>query len=317
MEFNEKMALFEAYQQAKDEFNEADGFLDASAVKELKKVKNDAYKAFVEADNIITDWIVVNLGNTSVKLPIGEKVWLLKANGEFNQSKWNIFTNHINQILNSEKVQSLSVSQKETLFRVILETEQYESSTNILEVDAKLRGLNWACVNSDTGITCPNRCNGRCKFAQHCYAFKGCRNPSTFKKQLAKALFFYENDVETLANAIETKGSPVVRINQEGELNTIFDYLKFLEIAKRLPNVFFYAYTKNYDVLSYIRYNGLPKNVNVKDSTGTMPNNHYLAVPKSMRQYYLDLGYYECFGKCDKCSACQKQGLNIFTVLRT
>lgn len=317
MEFAEKYALFKAYQKAKAEFNEADGFFDNSAVKELKEVKNSTYDAFIKADNEVTGFITVVLDKISVILPIGEKVWLIKANGEFNQSKFNIFTNHIHNILNTKTVQNLSISQKQTLFDVILKTEQYKPSTHIMEVDAKLKGLNWACMNSDTGITCPNRSNGRCKFCEHCYAFKGCRNPSTLKKQLAKALFFYDNDAQALANEIENRKSPVVRINQEGEFNTLSDYLKCLDVAKRMPDVFFYAYTKNCEVLRYIKANGLPKNVNVKDSTGKMPNNHYLAVPSKLRQYYLDLGYFECFGKCDKCKMCQKQGLNIFTVLRT
>lgn len=317
MEFNEKMALFNAYRQAKQEFNEADGFFDKETVRALRKAMNDAYNAFVEADNEITGFVEVILDNLTVLLPIGQKVWSIKKNGDFNQSKFNIFTNDIHTLLNQSFIQSLPISQKRSLFKVILETEQYEPSTDILEVDAKLRGLNWACMNSDTGITCPNRCNHRCKFAEHCYAFKGCRNPSTLKKQLAKALFFYENDAEALAKAIELKGSPVVRINQEGELNTLDDYLKCLEVAKKLPNVFFYAYTKNTEVLAYIEANGLLNNVNVKDSTGKTKDNHYLAVPSELRQYYLDLGYYECFGKCDKCKACQKQHLNIFTILRT
>ena len=317
IEFKQKMALFEAYQKANAEFKEADGFFDAETVKPLRKAKKEAYDAFILADNEVTDFIEVILDNLTIILPIGQKVWSIKKNGEFNQSKFNIFTNDIHTILNTTIVQSLSISQKQTLFKAILETEQYKPSTDIMEVDAKLKGLNWACLNSDTGITCPNRANNRCKFCEHCYAFKGCRNPSTLKKQLAKAVFFYENDADALVEAIDNKGSPVVRINQEGELNDIFDYLKFLDIAKKSPDVFFYAYTKNYDVLSYITYNGLPKNVNVKDSTGTTKNNHYLAVPKQLRQYYLDLGYFECFGKCDKCGACQVQYKNIFTVLRT
>lgn len=298
--------LANEYRMASDELKEAEMYYDGEILTGFRKAKKDAYARYMASENEIVDSITVNLDGLDIVLPIADKM-------PSNQSKWRVFCNSIKDILDSEIVQMLPISQKVKLFKVILEIEQYEPKSDIMEVDAKLKGSNWACLNADTGITCPNRANGRCKFCEHCYAFKMACKPATAKKQMAKVVFWYEND--DLASEIRIRQSPVVRINQEGDFNDVESFLKFVDLAKNTAEVRFYGYTKNHEVLAWIEDNGLPNNLNIQNSLDTWTDNNYIAVPKEKIQEYLDKGYKLCKGKCDKCLQCVF-GCNVVTLLR-
>lgn len=300
--------LAKEYKQTLDELNEAKLYWDGSDLKPFRQAKKDAYALYMASENEQIGSITVKLSEIDIVLPIADKM-------PSNQSKWRVFCNSIKDILDSEIVQMLSITDKVTLFKVILKTEEYEPKSDVMEVDAKLKGANWVCLNADTGITCPNRANGRCKFCEHCYAFKMACKPATAKKQMAKVIFWYDNSVEQLSAEITGRDAPVCRIDQEGEFNDIDSFLKFVDVAESTPNVWFYGYTKNYEVLAWIEANGLPKNLNIQNSLDTWENNNYIAVPKEKIAEYLAKGYKLCKGKCDKCMQCVF-GCNVVTLLR-
>lgn len=300
--------LANEYKQTLDELNEAKLYWDGTDLTPFRKAKKDAYARYMASENEQIGSITVKLSKIDIVLPIADKM-------PSNQSKWRVFCNSIKDILDSEIVQMLPISDKVTLFKVILETEEYEPKSDIMEVDAKLKGSNWVCLNADTGITCPNRANGRCNFCEHCYAYKMACKPATAKKQMAKVIFWYENSVEQLSDEISGRNAPVCRIDQEGEFNDLDSFLKFVDVAENTPEVWFYGYTKNYEVLDWIEANGLPSNLNIQNSLDTWETNNYIAVTKDKIAEYLAKGYKLCKGKCDKCFQCVF-GCNVVTLLR-
>lgn len=300
--------LANEYRMASDELKEAELYYDGEILTGFRKAKKDAYARYMASENEQIGSITVKLSNIDIVLPIADKM-------PSNQSKWRVFCNSIKDILDSEIVQMLPISDKVTLFKVILETEEYEPKSDIMEVDAKLKGSNWVCLNADTGITCPNRANGRCKFCEHCYAFKMACKPATAKKQMAKVVFWYEHNVGQLSEEIGFRDSPVCRINQEGDFNDVDSFRKFVDLAIATPNVKFYGYTKNHEVLAWIEANGLPNNLNIQNSLDTWEDNNYIAVPKEKIAEYVAKGYKICKGKCDKCMQCVF-GCNVVTLLR-
>lgn len=263
-------------------------------------------------------FISVETSGLTVLLPLGDQEPHFRKDGQFHQRYFNILNfSATHSILNSDLIQAMNVADKVAIAKVILTVEQYTPASHLMEVDEKLTGDNWSCLNSDTGITCPNRVSSSnvCPFCNHCYAFKNCRNPSSLKKQLAKMVFFHENSSDKLANEIADRDSSVVRINQEGEFNSLMDYLKFVDVAKKSPMVEFYGYTKNQDVLDYIAENGSLANLTINNSLGTWKECNYIAVKPSKIAYYLKLGYLLCKGSCAKCRQCLTNK-NKVTVLR-
>lgn len=284
-----------------------------------KKLPNKDANRLRELKNTVTGFIYVELSEMTVLLPTTTyKSPVSKKDGGFNQNNWNFFSNNIVKILDTKPIQNLSVFDKVNLFNFILQTEHYEPVSDIMEADSKLRGANWGVLNADTGITCPNRANGRCDFCGYCYASGSCRYPSTAKKQMAKMIFFHSNDVASISASIDSNGHPVIRFDQEGEFNSLDDFLKLVDLANANPKVRFYSYTKNYEVLRWIFKNSdlMPKNLNIKDSLGITPNNHYLAVEPELIPFYLSMGYVLCKGACVGCQQCLIDGLNIVTPLR-
>lgn len=289
--------------------------LDAIIDLEIKKVAKKEAKTFL---NEVSSFKVVIGKNISYLIPIAKNKE--KSQYYLGASSYLVVSNKVRMVLDSEITQLAPINDKIKIFETIIKLEAYNPSSNILQVDKKLRGMSklgrFACINSDTGITCLNRANGRCSFCNKCYAYKGCRYPTPTKKQLAKACYFHNNTIKQISKDLKVFGAGVVRINQEGEFNTLEDFLKVVELAKINPNIFFYSYTKNLEVLNWIKINGLPINLNIKDSNGILKDNHYLAVKKDLIKYYLSIGYVLCKGKCNKCLQCLEQGLNIITPLR-
>lgn len=257
-----------------------------------------------------------NLKNKAEKLPKREKVAYRKDGVTPNQAYWVTFENKdIRKLLDSEEFQSAPKEEKLEAFEYILQRENYNPKKSIFTPDAKLKAKNWLILNFDTGITCPNRANGRCDFCKHCYAYKACRNPSATKHQIAKAIYGLSNTAETIAEDIKAHDVRIVRIDQEGEFNDLETFLKVCKVAELCSEVRFYGYTKNYEILDYIEENEIPNNLIIRDSLSRTSKNHYLAVPEEKMNEYIARGYLVCKGHCPTCKQCLKPN-KIITKLR-
>ena len=320
----------------------AEMFLDANTDKYVKNfVKNDLNEILnplikEEKTNdpnkrlrqTLSGYKEVPLNDFSLLLPLHSAEPVVNSNGKYNQGYMNKFIFNrpkdvttgplgIRNILDSDIVQGLDLAQKVQVAKAILDEEMYTSVSDLMSVDKKLSGaIGWLVVNTDTGVTCMNRMtNGICKFAEACYAFLGTIRPAGLKKQLAKMIFYSELGPEELANEISQRGGKVVRINQEGEFNSINDFLKISKVAELLPDVRFYGYTKNQDVLKEIIQNGLPKNLVINDSLGQTHGAQYMSVPQGQIIDFLEAGYLLCKGACATCEQCLND-IKKVTILR-
>ena len=320
----------------------AEMFLDANTDKYVKNfVKNDLNEILnplikEEKTNdpnkrlrqTLSGYKEVPLNDFSLLLPLHSAEPVVNSNGKYNQGHMNKFIFNrpkdvttgplgIRNILDSDIVQGLDLAQKVQVAKAILDEEMYTSVSDLMSVDKKLSGaMGWLVVNTDTGVTCMNRMtNGICEFAEACYAFLGTIRPAGLKKQLAKMMFYSELGPEELANEISQRGGKVVRINQEGEFNSINDFLKISKVAELLPDVRFYGYTKNQDVLKEIIQNGLPKNLVINDSLGQTHGAQYMSVPQGQIIDFLEAGYVLCKGACATCEQCLND-IKKVTILR-
>ena len=320
----------------------AEMFLDANTDKYVKNfVKNDLNEILnplikEEKTNdpnkrlrqTLSGYKEVPLNDFSLLLPLHSAEPVVNSNGKYNQGYMNKFIFNrpkdvttgplgIRNILDSDIVQGLDLAQKVQVAKAILDEEMYTSVSDLMSVDKKLSGaIGWLVVNTDTGVTCMNRMtNGICEFAEACYAFLGTIRPAGLKKQLAKMMFYSELGPEELANEISQRGGKVVRINQEGEFNSINDFLKISKVAELLPDVRFYGYTKNQDVLKEIIQNGLPKNLVINDSLGQTHGAQYMSVPQGQIIDFLEAGYLLCKGACATCEQCLND-IKKVTILR-
>ena len=320
----------------------AEMFLDANTDKYVKNfVKNDLNEILnplikEEKTNdpnkrlrqTLSGYKEVPLNDFSLLLPLHSAEPVINSNGKYNQGYMNKFIFNrpkdvttgplgIRNILDSDIVQGLDLAQKVQVAKAILDEEMYTSVSDLMSVDKKLSGaMGWLVVNTDTGVTCMNRMtNGICEFAEACYAFLGTIRPAGLKKQLAKMMFYSELGPEELANEISQRGGKVVRINQEGEFNSINDFLKISKVAELLPDVRFYGYTKNQDVLKEIIQNGLPKNLVINDSLGQTHGAQYMSVPQGQIIDFLEAGYLLCKGACATCEQCLND-IKKVTILR-
>ena len=320
----------------------AEMFLDANTDKYVKNfVKNDLNEILnplikEEKTNdpnkrlrqTLSGYKEVPLNDFSLLLPLHSAEPVVNSNGKYNQGYMNKFIFNrpkdvttgplgIRNILDSDIVQGLDLAQKVQVAKAILDEEMYTSVSDLMSVDKKLSGaMGWLVVNTDTGVTCMNRMtNGICEFAEACYAFLGTIRPAGLKKQLAKMMFYSELGPEELANEISQRGGKVVRINQEGEFNSINDFLKISKVAELLPDVRFYGYTKNQDVLKEIIQNGLPKNLVINDSLGQTHGAQYMSVPQGQIIDFLEAGYVLCKGACATCEQCLND-IKKVTILR-
>lgn len=320
----------------------AEMFLDANTDKYVKNfVKNDLNEILnplIKEEKIndpnkrlrqtLSGYKEVPLEDFTLLLPLHSAEPVVNSNGKYNQGYMNKFIFNrpkdvttgplgIRNILDSDIVQGLDLAQKVQVAKAILDEEMYTSVSDLMSVDKKLSGaVGWLVVNTDTGVTCMNRMtDGICEFAEACYAFLGTIRPAGLKKQLAKMMFYSELGPEELANEISQRGGKVVRINQEGEFNSINDFLKISKVAELLPDVRFYGYTKNQDVLKEIIQNGLPKNLVINDSLGQTHGAQYMSVPQGQIIDFLEAGYLLCKGACATCEQCLND-IKKVTILR-
>lgn len=267
-------------------------------------------------------------GKGVLRLPIHSAPPVTNASGKYDQGYMNKFIFNrakdattgplgIRNVLDSDPVQGLPMSQKVHIAKSILEEEQYQPASDLMSVDKKLSGAaGWFVINTDTGITCINRMtDGICEFADACYAAAGTIRPAGLKKQLAKMIMYYDNTPEELINEIQKRKGKVGRINQEGEFNSLEDFYKIKQIAELLPDVRFYGYTKNQDVLKEIIKNGLPDNLTINDSLGRTHGAQYMSVPQNEIIDFLEAGYLLCKGACATCEQCLND-IKKVTILR-
>lgn len=320
----------------------AEMFLDKNTDKYVKElVKNDLNEVLKplikeEKENdpnkrlrqTLSDYKEVPLEDFTLLLPLHSAEPVTNSSGEYNQGYMNKFIFNrpkdittgplgVRNILDSDIVQGLDLAQKVQIAKAILDEEMYHSVSDLMSVDKKLSGaIGWLVVNTDTGVTCMNRMtDGICEFADACYAFMGTMRPAGLKKQLEKMIFYSELGAEELANEISQRGGKVVRINQEGEFNSVKDFLKIAKVAELLPDVRFYGYTKNQDVLKEIIKNGLPENLVINDSLGRTHGAQYMSVPQDKIIDYLEAGYLLCKGACATCEQCLND-IKKVTILR-
>ena len=320
----------------------AEMFLDANTDKYVKNfVKNDLNEILnplikeqktndpnKRLRQTLSGYKEVPLEDFTLLLPLHSAEPVVNSNGKYNQGYMNKFIFNrpkdvttgplgIRNILDSDIVQGLDLAQKVQVAKAILDEEMYTSVSDLMSVDKKLSGaVGWLVVNTDTGVTCMNRMtDGICEFAEACYAFLGTIRPAGLKKQLAKMMFYSELGPEELANEISQRGGKVVRINQEGEFNSINDFLKISKVAELLPDVRFYGYTKNQDVLKEIIQNDLPKNLVINDSLGQTHGAQYMSVPQGQIIDFLEAGYLLCKGACATCEQCLND-IKKVTILR-
>lgn len=170
--------------------------------------------------------------------------------------------------------------------------------------------------NLPHGRTCPGA-TAWCK--QHCYTIKA--------ERMYKAVLPYRERNWTLAKspcftkrmiAEINKGKfKVIRIHESGDFYNQ-EYLdKWIAIAKALPGVTFFAYTKSYALLNFSK---LPKNFIIRASIDeTTPLTLKGSYDKLLKAAVLTkdgkapaaLGrtkYYTCPGSCKSCSYCYTKG---------
>ena len=228
----------------------------------------------------------------------------------------------ISEILDSEKFRRLPTREQAKVYDAIIQHEGHTMG-DVLAPDDKIKkamkpNRKFGVLNTGTtGLSCPNRGEcGTCDLAPYCYAARDAqRLPNVSKNQMQKALYFTSHSVDDIVQDIVKRDLSVVRINQEGDIPTLDELDKVIEIAKALPGVKFYGYTKSLDVLKYMEDNGLPKNLQINNSLGTFEKGNYVATSFHMLADYIEKGYRLCLGACADCEACVGN-LNKVTLLR-
>jgi len=167
--------------------------------------------------------------------------------------------------------------------------------------------------------TCPN-CS-RCK--DTCYARKAeklypqvlpCREQNL---EDTKNPLFIDNMVVSICKAQVNakKYKPTsVRIHESGDFYNMKYFFDWIEIAKRLPDLTFWSYTKSQEVMNYIENHKLPSNFNVVFSI--LPDNElnygdHKTVNKLSKKYGATICPVKRAKKkvvCgENCKACQKK----------
>lgn len=114
--------------------------------------------------------------------------------------------------------------------------------------------------------TCPYA--DECK--QWCYGSVGTFNAPTVSKftelsyRASKRGTFVKRMVKEITRHAKN-GMDKLRIHSIGDFYSQEYYDKWMEIARRVPDVFFYAYTKS---LPFVDWDNLPKNVRIIQSVG-------------------------------------------------
>ena len=126
---------------------------------------------------------------------------------------------------------------------------------------------------SNTGkITCPLA--GEC--VKYCYAQKGAYIWSNVSPAFEKRLLITKknNFADIMIDEIKRKKAEYIRVHDSGDYYSKEYLLKWLEIAKKLPNIKFYSYTNNVNQIKKLySKNEIPENFDFIFSDGGKQKN--------------------------------------------
>ena len=220
-------------------------------------------------------------------------------------------------LLDTDFFRNLDKADQDILKQAIAHGENAQYTIpQLMDSDGKL-GEGWGAINITTAMDCMGRLeDGSCQFCDACYAFgQAARLPEQAIKQIAKSLLFANTSAEDFAKIINQQSIQIVRFNQEGDFKDLDDYLKTAKIAELSPNSKFYGYTKNEEILEYIKNNGTPDNYQMNNSLGTWDTGNYVVAHWSEIIDYLEKDYKLCQGACEACKQCLVD-INKVTILR-
>lgn len=220
-------------------------------------------------------------------------------------------------LLDTDFFRNLDKADQDILKQAITHGENAQYTIpQLMDSDGKL-GKGWGAINVTTAMDCMGRLeDGSCQFCDACYAFgQAARLPEQAIKQIAKSLLFANTSAEDFAKIINQQSIQIVRFNQEGDFKDLDDYLKTAKIAELSPNSKFYGYTKNEEILEYIKNNGTPDNYQMNNSLGTWDTGNYVVAHWSEIIDYLEKDYKLCQGACEACKQCLVD-INKVTILR-
>lgn len=104
------------------------------------------------------------------------------------------------------------------------------------------------CLPTCYRVNC-GACNGGC-----CYAVRSeTRFPNKRKNCIENTMQLREDmtmHFQEIKKAIRENGVKVVRYTESGEIENFAQFLSVYRLARKMPDVRFYLYTKNYEVLS-------------------------------------------------------------------
>jgi len=134
--------------------------------------------------------------------------------------------------------------------------------------NAKLEKDGIVSINMPPLLTCPGA--GECK--HYCYAQVGMQAMGNPKRFRLRTLQLFKDDpkkFEELATfEIHRAGRRFVRWNDSGDIMSL-SYLKMMvRLAKKFPDIKFYAYSKSIKILLKYGFKNLPKNLKVIQSFG-------------------------------------------------
>jgi hypothetical protein len=237
-----------------------------------------------------------------------EKEFHCKKDGTFHQGYMNIFkfqsTRDFLANLRNEPIEI-----KIGLYKQINQLECYTPKKHLFKPDKKVVGDNTykvGVLSCDTSIACVNRCKN-CALGGKCYADEV--RPSNLKYSMARAIYFNETDVKQIASDLKAYNVDVVRLNEAGDFTTLEQVEKVISLAKMMPNVTFYGYTKSeFARIKFEEVFNDVKNLIIHDSLGIskiLP--HFITIQKKED---LPQGYHLCKGECKKCKCCYNKNLN-------
>lgn len=142
--------------------------------------------------------------------------------------------------------------------------------TNIMGV-SYVPGGEYITLKSGAIVSdCKGTCNGvNCESCEKsCYAVRSYKQyPTVTVNRIENTLQLRENIVqhfEDMKNAIIENNVKIVRYTESGEIETFRQFALLENLARKLPNVKFYLYTKNYAVLrEFFDHSVLPENMTV------------------------------------------------------
>ena len=139
--------------------------------------------------------------------------------------------------------------------------------------DKRVFNFGIPAYKSNTGkITCPLA--GEC--VKYCYAQKGAYIWSNVSPAFEKRLLITKknNFADIMIDEIKRKKAEYIRVHDSGDYYSKEYLLKWLEIAKKLPNIKFYSYTNNVNQIKKLySKNEIPENFDFIFSDGGKQKN--------------------------------------------